>query len=193
MDPLKTPADQAAADNVHDLVEPRRDERLADEFDLVRLRAPVYVLDQAAARKRSKGAERVARHRERQAAAGLVPTTAPADLVEQVKAAGGWPAWQQAQAKAAAEAAARTAPKPAPVPPAPPPAPPVLPPDVEAQMRQMGFEQWLDVYVEHYLANLPPPEPQLSPKDKQRIELGRRVAHLKGWRRTVVYALLGIR
>ena len=116
MDPVKTPGDIATVGNVHDIGEPRRDERLANEFDLVRVRAPVYVLDQAAARQRSAGAERVAKHRGKQAAAGLIPTTAPAEIVAQVKAAGGWPAWFEIQKKAvevatktAAEAAAKAA------------------------------------------------------------------------------------
>ena len=198
MDPFKTPGDVATVGNVHDIGEPRRDERLADEFDLVRVRAPVYILDQAAARKRSKGAERVAKHREKQAAQGLVPTSAPADLVAQVKAAGSWPAWLEAQkkavevaAKAAAEAASKAA-KPAPKPPAAPPLPPVLPPQIEAQMRGAGgFDQWLGIYEDAYEARRP--RSQLSEKDRQSIEMGRRLANLTGWRRSLAWLILGIK
>ena len=144
--------------------------------------------DQAAARTRSKGAERVARHRERQALAGLVSTSAPADLVAQVKAAGGWAAWLEAQALAQAVAPVR----PVSLPPAPPVAPAqssVLPADIEAQMREVGFEQWLDLYVDAYLARLSHPEP--SAKDQQHPELAGRIAHLPGWRRRLAALFIG--
>jgi hypothetical protein len=194
MDPFKPLVDGAEPTNIHDISEPRRDERLATEFDLVRVRAPVYLLDRAAARERSAGAERVAKHREKQAAQGLIPTAAPADLVAQVKAAGSWPAWLEAQKKAAevtAKAAAEAA-KPPPKPPTAPPLPPVLPPEIEAQMRKAGgFSAWLGVYEDAYEARRP--RSQLTEKDRQSIDIGRRLANMTGWRRGLVFMLLGIK
>lgn len=197
MDPVKTPGDVAAG-NVHDIGEPRRDERLADEFDLVRVRAPVYMLDQSAARQRSAGAERVAKHREKQTAAGLIPTTAPAEIVAQVKAAGGWPAWFEVQKKAtevatraAAEAATKAA-KPAPKPPAAPPLPPLLTSELEAEMRKVGgFDSWMSIYENAYEARRP--RSQLTEKEIQRLEMGKRAAKLTGWRRRLVFLILGIK
>lgn len=194
MDLFKTPEDGADPTNVHDISEVRRDERLNNEFDLVRVRAPVYLLDKAAARQRSKGADRVAKHREKLAAEGLIPTSVPADLVAQVKAAGSWPAWLEAQKKAAevaAKAAAEAA-KPAPKPPAAPPFPSVLPPEIELQMRQAGsFDAWLSVYEVAYEARRPRSQP--TQKDSRLLSFGKRVENLTGWRRSLVFALLGIK
>lgn len=79
------------------ITDERREARLLDEFDLVRVRREIYELLPGAAKKRAGSAERVARFREKQLAAGLVPTAVPADLLAEVKAAGGWPQWLQAK------------------------------------------------------------------------------------------------
>ena len=81
---------------VTDISEARAEARLAKEFDLVRVRAPVYVLDSKAAAVRSAGAERVAKHREKAEALGLKPATVPVALLAAVKAAGGWSEWEKA-------------------------------------------------------------------------------------------------
>lgn len=82
--------------DVIDISEARTEARLAKEFDLVRVRAPVYVLDSKAAAARSNGAERVAKHREKAAAAGFRPAAVPVNVLDAVKAAGGWTAWSEA-------------------------------------------------------------------------------------------------
>jgi hypothetical protein len=76
---------------VTDITDARRDERLRDEFSLVPETRRVYVLDAGEAKKKKGSADRMARLREKQTAAGLVQTTAPADVVAKVKEVGGWP------------------------------------------------------------------------------------------------------
>lgn len=80
------------------ITDERREARLRDEFDLVRVKREIYELLPGAAKKKAGSAERVAKFREKQAAAGLVPTAVPAALLAEVKEAGGWLAWQAKQA-----------------------------------------------------------------------------------------------
>jgi hypothetical protein len=76
--------------NVSDISAERRDQRLRDEFDLVPAKVPVYFLDRELSKARSESADRVAKHRAKQAATGLKTASVPGDLLEKVKCAGGW-------------------------------------------------------------------------------------------------------
>ncbi len=75
---------------------------LRDTFDLVRVKAPVYVEDQALAKERRKKAEAAARSAEyrekKKAESGLVLSMTPVDVVAQVKELGGWPQWLASKA-----------------------------------------------------------------------------------------------
>lgn len=65
---------------------------LAEEHALVPVRA--FIKDPARAEKKSKGAERVAKHRAKQAEAGLVSLPIPKEAAEAIKATeGGWHTW----------------------------------------------------------------------------------------------------
>ena len=81
------------------------EDKLRKDFDLVRIKAPVYVWDKKKAAERTAGAERVEKFRKKQAAEGLRPASVPVIVLDAVKAAGGWQAWQEETA-ASAEAAA---------------------------------------------------------------------------------------
>ena len=81
------------------------EDKLSKDFDLVRIKAPVYVWDKKKAAERTAGAERVEKFRKKQAAEGLRPASVPVIVLDAVKAAGGWQAWQEETA-ASAEAAA---------------------------------------------------------------------------------------
>ena len=95
------PARAEAAPGVPSIAAERVDARLADEFDLVRVHSPVYVLDKKAAAARSAGAERVAKHRAKLATEGMRPAAVPAGVLDEVKAAGGWAEWQAQKVAAA--------------------------------------------------------------------------------------------
>lgn len=93
-------------------IEPPNEAMLNKEFDLVRVRGPVYSWDREAAKEkmeRTANAGRVARHREKLAAEGLRQTPVPISLLEQVKAAGGWAEWQEQTAASAAATATEKA------------------------------------------------------------------------------------
>lgn len=93
-DDKNTPAERVTNNNnVTSIVEPRLEER-AIELGLVRERRPVFVFDATEAKKRGGSAERMAKLRDKQAAAGLRPAAVPAALLAQVKEAGGWEAWE---------------------------------------------------------------------------------------------------
>lgn len=81
------------------------EDKLSKDFDLVRIKAPVYVWDKKKAAERTAGAERVEKFRKKQAAEGLRPAAVPGNLLDAVKTAGGWPQWQE-QITASAMAAA---------------------------------------------------------------------------------------
>lgn len=91
--------------DVTSITDERKEARLRDEFDLVRVKREMYELLPGAAKKKAASTERVAKFREKQAAAGLVPTAVPAALVSEVKAAGGWDSWLQAMTAPAAPSA----------------------------------------------------------------------------------------
>lgn len=140
----------------------RKDDRLAKEFDLVRVHAPVYVLDQKAATARSAGAERVAKHRAKLAEQNMRPTTAPAEIIDQVKAAGGWDKWKETQ-KATT---------------------PAEPKIVEVKIEVPGPERIVEKRVE-----IPA---QISQKDAEDLRIGRYLRKLPpGWKRKLIYLLLG--
>lgn len=186
---------------VHDITEPRRDERLRDEFALVRERRPVYVLDTKEAAKRKGSAERMDRMRKRKAEAGLTTmTNVPATLADQVKTAGGWEQWLQARQQAAQPPA-----------PAPTPAPeatkgPEVPAAIlEAVQAAGGWEQWLQTLQAAAAPKpspqvpkppqegpkQPPPRRQLNNEEKRAMELGFRVLRGSGPRGWLVRLLLG--
>ena len=158
-----SPVDPSAESGpvVHDITDARREARLSAEFSLVRVHAPVYIQDQKAAKLRTANAARVALHRERQAEKGLIPTTAPADVVAAVKAAGGWEPWAAAQQKAVE-----------------------VPVDREV-IKEVRVEVPIEVVKE---VRTPA---QLSPAQQRALLLGTRLEALKGWRRLIAFKLLG--
>lgn len=186
--------------NVHDISDQRRDERLASEFSLVRVKSPVYMEDREEARKRTGNAERQARHRERLAEAGLVPTAVPADVLAQVRLAGGWPAWLASQSAAKTPASS----------PAPTPIPqmPFAPAEVLVEISAAGgWAAWLGnmksqaeaQFQRMLLDEIRKIEPQvvervverpMSKSDAAAHAIGLQVARLSGWRRKLVELLL---
>ena len=154
-----------AAPGVPSIAAERVDARLADEFDLVRVHSPVYVLDKKAAAARSAGAERVAKHRAKLATEGLRPAAVPAAVLDQVKAAGGWTEWQ-AQKVAAAT-----------------PPPQVV--EVEKRVEVPGPERVVEKRVE---VEVPA---KLGARDTESLSLGRAVQKLTGWRSALVRFALG--
>lgn len=143
--------------------------RLANDFDLVRVRAPVYIQDKKAAAARSAGAERVAKHRAKQLIEGLRPAAVPAAVLDQVKAAGGWAEWE-AQKIAAAT-----------------PPPQVLEVEklVEKRVEVPGPERVIEKRVE---VQVPA---KLSTQDLEALSLGRAVQQLGGWRKALARFALG--
>lgn len=150
---------------VHDITDARREARLSAEFSLVRVHAPVYIQDQKAAKLRTANASRVALHRERQAEKGLIPTTAPAEVVAAVKAAGGWEPWAAAQQKTVG-----------------------VPVDREV-IKEVRVEVPIEV-VKTVVKEVRTPA-QLSPVQQRALLLGTRLEALKGWRRLIAFKLLG--
>ena len=160
------PAEQReeVAPGVPSIAKARADARLAKEFDLVRVTAPVYIQDKKAAAVRTAGAERVARHRQKLADEGRRSAAVPVAVLDQVKAAGGWDQWQAQKAAAAV-----------------PPAPQVV--EVEKRVEVPGPERLVEKRVE-----VPT---KLGSRDLESLSLGRAVQQLTGWRRALVHFALG--
>lgn len=158
------PARAEAAPGVPSIAAERKDARLADEFDLVRVHAPVYVLDKKAAAARSAGAERVAKHRQKLANEGMRPSAVPAALLDEVKTAGGWAEWQ---AKTAAAAV--------------PPEPVIVEKRVEVAGPERVVEKRVEVQV----------PAKLSPRELAALGLGKKLQNLTGWRLALARFALG--
>lgn len=95
------PDDNKTAD-IFDLDQAREDLVLARDHHLVKVQA--YIRDDAKAAKKTAGAERVEKFREKQKAAGLVSVAIPKEVAEAVKATeGGFAAWLEAQKPAPVE------------------------------------------------------------------------------------------
>lgn len=172
------PPDAAAAARAEAAIEAaQRDARLLSEHDLVRERRPVYVLDTAAAAKRKGGAERMARLRERQRAAdqaeGVVRVAArlPRELAAQIEAAGGLTTWLAAKPPASV-----TAPAPA--------------PEVRVERVEVPVEVVREVPVEVVREVVREVPAKLSRDQARWLAMGRQVDSLRGWRRSVVRAVL---
>lgn len=145
------------------ITDERREARLLDEFDLVRVKREMYELLPGAAKKKAGSAERVAKFREKQAAAGLVPTAVPAALLAEVKDAGGWPAWQ---AKQAAQ---------------------VLP---AQSVPPVEVVKTVEVEVVKVVEVVRTVERAFTAAERQDLEAGHRINTLTGWRRAVVLLLI---
>lgn len=173
--PAQVQRREEAAPGVPSIAKERTEARLADEFDLIRLHAPVYVLDKKAAATRSAGAERVARHREKLAAEGLRPAAVPAAVLDAVKAAGGWAEWQ-AQTTAAVAVA-----------------PPLAPPPQIIE-KLVEVEKLVDVPgPERIVEKIVEVPAQLSKSDFAALQVGRKTQSLTGWRAAVVRWLTDLR
>lgn len=170
-----SPADPSAESGsvVHDITDARREARLSAEFSLVRVHAPVYVQDQKAAKLRTANAARVALHRERQAEKGLIPTTAPAEVVASVKAAGGWEPWAAAQQKTVEVPVDREVIK-----------------EVRVEVPIEVVKTVVETVVKEVVKEVRTPA-QLSPVQQRALLLGTRLEALKGWRRLIAFKLLG--
>lgn len=164
------PRDEAAP-GVPSITKARIEARLQEEFDLVRVQAPVYVLDKKAAAARTASAERVAKHRQKLADEGMRPAAVPVVLLDEVKAAGGWAEWQ---AQKLAEAAAAV------VPPAP-----VEVPGPERVIEVPGPERIVEKTIE---VQVPA---KLGRRDTVRLEIGHKMQKLPAWKRKLVRFLLG--
>lgn len=163
--PAPAPKREEAAPGVPSIAKERTETRLAEEFDLVRVHAPVYVLDKKAAAARSAGAERVAKHRAKLATEGLRPAAVPTSILDAVKNAGGWDQWQ-AQKVAAAT-----------------PPPQIV--EVEKRVEVPGPERVIEKRVE---VQVPA---KLSTQDLEALSLGRAVQQLGGWRKALARFALG--
>lgn len=167
----------APKSNVVSISEPRLEDR-AMEIGLVRERRPVFVYDESEAKKRGGSAERMAKMRVKQNEAGLRPAAVPIQLLDQVKAAGGWSEWQ---AQKLAEATAAVVP-PAPV-------------EIEKRVEVPGPERIVEVpgperVVEKKVEVLVPAK--LGKRDMASLSLGRALQELKGWKKRLAQFLLGI-
>lgn len=151
------------------ITDERREARLIDEFDLVRVRREIYELLPGAAKKKAGSAERVAKFREKQAAAGLVPTAVPAALLAEVKDAGGWPAWQAKQTEVL-------------------PAQPVPPVEV---VKVVEVEVEVEVEVIKTVEVIRNVERAFTAAERECLAVGHQINTLTGWRRAVVRLLLG--
>lgn len=184
------------------------DEAKLLEFDLVRIRGPVYAWDKKKAQERTANAERVAKHREKLAAEGLRQTAVPVSLLDEVKAAGGWAEWQ-AQTTATAAAAA---------------APPAnitaevaavggwtawqekaqltatLPPKIAQEVKAAGgWPEW-EAQKSAAVAPVTPAKTvervevpaKLGNRDTESLSIGRRVQTLTGWKAVIMKWLLKI-
>ncbi len=80
----------------------KKETDLRDRYDLVRVKSPVFVEDQALAKERrakALAAARSAEYREKKKAeSGLILSMTPVDVVAKVKESGGWPQWLASQA-----------------------------------------------------------------------------------------------
>ena len=162
--PAQVQRREEAAPGVPSIAKERTEARFADEFDLIRVHAPVYVLDKKAAAARSAGAERVAKHRQKLADEGMRPAAVPAALLDQVKTAGGWAEWQ---AKTAAAAV--------------PPEPVIVEKRVEVAGPERVIEKRVEVQV----------PAKLSPSESQALGLGKKLQNLAGWRLALARFALG--
>lgn len=164
---------EEAAPGVPSIIRARADARLAEEFDLVRVTAPVYIQDKKAAAARTAGAERVARHRQKLADEGRRSAAVPVAVLDQVKAAGGWDQWQAQKAASAI-----------------PPEPQVIVVEkkVEVRVEVPGPERQVRVEVPGPERQVPAP---IGKRDSASISLGRAVQRLTGWRRALVRFALG--
>lgn len=192
-------------------IQPPDEAMLREEFDLVRIRGPVYSWDKKEAEKRTANAERVDKHRKKLAAEGLRPASVPITVLDAVKEVGGWQAWQEhlvahaasdatekaaaattaaaekaktaEEATATAKAAAANAAALAP------------PPEISAEVSEAGgWSKWLAKKT------APPPAPKpvvkevpakLSNRDMYSLILGRAVEKLTGWRGAMARFALG--
>ena len=163
-----------ATSNIISIVEPRLEER-ALELGLVRERRPVFVLDPKEAEERGGSADRMAKLRNKQAAAGLRPAAVPVALLAEVKEAGGWEAWEAKKTAA----------------PAPEPVIVQVPGPERVVIEKVEVPGPERVVVEK--VEVPGPERvvvqkvevhvQLGNRDMYSLMLGRQVEKLTGWRR----------
>lgn len=163
-----------ATSNIISIVEPRLEER-ALELGLVRERRPVFVLDPKEAKERGGSADRMAKLRNKQAAAGLRPAAVPVALLAEVKEAGGWEAWGAKKTAA----------------PAPEPVIVQVPGPERVVIEKVEVPGPERVVVEK--VEVPGPERvvvqkvevhvQLGNRDMYSLMLGRQVEKLTGWRR----------
>lgn len=90
------PEDRATADIFdHPSKTAQEELHLAAEHHLVKVQA--FIRDPKKAEKKTKGAERVAKHREKLKEAGLVQTSIPATIAQQIKETGDFDKWLSAQ------------------------------------------------------------------------------------------------
>ena len=167
--PAPAPKREEAAPGVPSIAKERTETRLAEEFDLVRVHAPVYVLDKKAAAARSAGAERVAKHRAKLATEGLRPAAVPAAVLDEVKAAGGWAEWQARKVAAAT----------------PPPQVVEVEKLVEKRVEVPGPERVIEKRVEIQVPA------KIGIRDLESLSLGQAVQQLTGWRSALVRFALG--
>ena len=170
-----------ATSNIISIVEPRLEER-ALELGLVRERRPVFVLDPKEAEERGGSADRMAKLRNKQAAAGLRPAAVPVALLAEVKEAGGWEAWEAKKTAA----------------PAPEPVIVQVPGPERVVIEKVEVPGPERVVVEKM--EVPGPERvvvqkvevpvQLGNRDMYSLMLGRQVEKLTGWRRSMARFVL---
>lgn len=144
----------------------KEDAHLAEHFNLVKVQA--YVRDKKAAKKKTANAERQAKHAEKLKAEGLVKSYVPAPIGAAIREAGGFAAWFDAQ-KAVAPVVERVE------------VPVIEYRDVPGPERVVEVEKVVRI----------PDSP--TEKDVKLRSLGKRCSQLSGWRRAVVFKILGVK
>lgn len=173
---LPEPAERVTNNNnVTSIVEPRLEER-AIEIGLVRERRPVFVFDASEAKKRGGSAERMAKLRIKQSEAGLRPAAVPAALLEQVKEAGGWEAWEAKKKTLAPLIVEKIIEVPG--------------PERIVHVEVPGPERVVNVEVERRVEVQVPVPIKMDVRDTESLNLGRSMQKLTGWKATLMKWLL---
>jgi hypothetical protein len=177
------PEDQRTADifDIQPAIEAaaieKEDAELAEHYNLVKVQA--YVRDKKAAKRKTANAERQAKFAEKLKSEGLVKAHIPAPAAAAIREAGGFAAWFDAQKATSVAPVVERIEVPVPGP-------------VTIEYRDVpGPERIVERLVEIEKVVSVPASP--TEKDIRLRSLGKRCAMLSGWRRVVVFKILGVK
>lgn len=159
--------------DIFDIQPAIEDAHLAEHHGLVKVQA--YIKDPKAAKKKTANCERQAKFAEKLKAEGLVKAHIPAPAAAEIREAGGFAAWLDAQKAASVAPVVERVEVPVPGPVT------VEYRDVPGPERVVEVEKIVSISV-------PPTE-----KDIKLLSMGKRCAQLSGWRRMVVFKILGVK